>query len=89
MAQTGITAAAARLQYDVAAHCHIDAHLGPGVRVELPRELAHHLGRVLRLSDGATLSLFDGSGGAWLARLHIGGGGPATADVLAALDDDR
>jgi len=73
----------------VAAHCHVDAQLGPGARVELPRELAHHLGRVLRLSDGATLSLFDGAGGSWLARLHIGGGGPATADVLAALEDDR
>lgn len=73
----------------VAAHCHVDAHLGPGARVELPRELAHHLGRVLRLNDGATLSLFDGNGPAWLARLHIGGGGPATADIIAALDDDR
>lgn len=73
----------------IAAHCHVDAHLGPGARVELPRELAHHLGRVLRLSDGATLSLFDGSGPVWLAHLRLGGGGPASVDIVAALDDDR
>ena len=87
--QIAITAAACLQGDAVAAHCHVDAHLGPGARVELPRELAHHLGRVLRLSDGATLSLFNGAGGCWLARLHIGGGAPATADVLAALDDER
>ncbi len=73
----------------IAAHCHVDAHLGPGARVELPRDLAHHLGRVLRLDEGAMLSLFDGSGPVWRARLHLGGGGPATADIVAALDDAR
>ncbi len=73
----------------IAAHCHVDAHLGPGARVELPRDLAHHLGRVLRLTDGATVSLFDGHGPAWLARLRLSGGGPATAEVLAALDEAR
>ncbi len=73
----------------VAAHCHVDAQLGPGARVELPRELAHHLGRVLRLADGAMLSLFDGSGPVWLARLRIGGGGPAVAGGIAAIDDVR
>lgn len=72
----------------VAAHCHVDAPLGPGARVELPRELAHHLGRVLRLHDGATLSLFDGNGPVWLARLRIGSG-PAIAEVIAAVEDDR
>ena len=72
----------------IAAHCHIDAPLGPGARVELPRELAHHLGRVLRLHDGATLSLFDGNGPLWLARLRIGSG-PAIAEVIAAVEDDR
>jgi 16S rRNA (uracil1498-N3)-methyltransferase len=73
----------------VAAHCHVEARLGPGARIELPRELAHHLGRVLRLADGATVSLFDGSGPTWLARLELAGGGPATAEVLVPLDDDR
>jgi 16S rRNA (uracil1498-N3)-methyltransferase len=72
----------------IAAHCHVDAPLGPGARVELPRDLAHHLGRVLRLQDGATLSLFDGNGPAWLARLRIGNG-PATAEVVAIVEDDR
>ncbi|MBU3694712.1 MAG: 16S rRNA (uracil(1498)-N(3))-methyltransferase [Rhodocyclaceae bacterium] len=79
----------ARTLHQVDAHCHVEARLGPGARIELPRELAHHLGRVLRLADGATLSLFDGSGPAWLARLHLAGSGPATAEVLAALQDDR
>jgi len=74
---------------NIAAHCHVEAALGPGARVELPRELAHHLGRVLRLSDGAMVSLFDGSGPAWLARLQLSGSGPALAEVMAALDGDR
>ncbi len=73
----------------VAAHCHVGACLGPGTQVELPRELAHHLGRVLRLADGAMLSLFDGSGPAWLARLRLSHSGPATADIVDAIDDDR
>lgn len=75
--------------HGIAAHCFVEAPLGPGARIELPRDLAHHLGRVLRLNDGATVSLFDGSGPAWLARLRLSGGGPATADVTAVLDADR
>jgi len=73
----------------IAAHCHVEAPMGPGARVELPRELAHHLGRVLRLADGAYLSLFDGSGPRWLARLRIAGGAPATAEIIALIDGDR
>ena len=73
----------------IAAHCHVDAPLGPGARVELPRDLAHHLGRVLRLSDGAMVSLFDGSGPVWRARLRLSGGGPALAEVVAAIEGDR
>lgn len=73
----------------IAAHCHVDARLGPGARIELPRELAHHLGRVLRLADGTAVSLFDGGGTVWLARLRLAGGGPVTAEVVAPLPDDR
>jgi 16S rRNA (uracil1498-N3)-methyltransferase len=72
----------------VAAHCHVDARLGPGARVGLPRELAHHLGRVLRLADGTAISLFDGSGPVWLGRLRLAGG-PVTAEVIAPLANDR
>lgn len=73
----------------VAAHCHIDARLGPGARIGLPRELAHHLGRVLRLADGTAISLFDGSGRTWLARVRLAGGEPQTAEVIAPLANDR
>lgn len=38
-------------------------------QVELGREYAHRLGRVLRLRRGDAVILFDGSGREWLARI--------------------
>jgi len=70
----------------VAAHCFLDSHLTPGARPALPAELAHHLGRVLRLRDGALLSLFDGHGRCWLGRLQLDGRGGASAELLQPLD---
>ena len=55
--------------------------IAPGATPELPDEAAHHAVRVLRLSDGAAVELFDGRGGAWRARLKIAG-----KKVLAVLD---
>src|ERR1035438_6952189 len=37
--------------------------LAPGAVVELPAEAAHHAVKVLRLSAGDTVILFDGRGG--------------------------
>lgn len=39
----------------------------PGAEVELAREEAHHVGRVLRLGAGERVSLFDGAGREWEA----------------------
>lgn len=40
-----------------------------GAEVELSAEEAHHVGRVLRLGPGESLSLFDGAGREWEARI--------------------
>jgi 16S rRNA (uracil1498-N3)-methyltransferase len=41
-----------------------------GRRVELPAEEAHHVRRVLRLTAGDPIALFDGRGREWSARLE-------------------
>jgi len=46
---------------------------GPGGVVPIPTETLHHLRKVLRLVDGAPLSVTDGAGLAVPARLHPGG----------------
>jgi 16S rRNA (uracil1498-N3)-methyltransferase len=43
--------------------------LDPGRRIELERERAHYLTRVLRLRRGAVIECFDGAGHAWSASL--------------------
>lgn len=52
---------------------HVDVGLAPGAVVELPPEAAHHAVRVLRLTDGDKVVLFDGNGGQWQARLALAG----------------
>ncbi len=47
----------------------IDATLGPGAHLPLPREAAHHALRVLRLREGDNLTLFNGAGGENEARI--------------------
>lgn len=47
--------------------------LTPGSTVPLPDAAAHHALRVLRLRDGAALTLFDGRGGEHDAVLHVTG----------------
>lgn len=45
-----------------------------GGTLPLPEALAHHATRVLRLADGAAVTLFDGAGGECPATLaHLGG----------------
>jgi len=43
--------------------------LAPGATVELPPQVAHHAERVLRLDVGDELTLFNGEGGEYPARL--------------------
>ncbi|OZI26523.1 16S rRNA (uracil(1498)-N(3))-methyltransferase [Bordetella genomosp. 9] len=47
--------------------------LAPHARIELPDAIAHHAARVLRLRDGDTAVLFDGTGGEYPATLAING----------------
>lgn len=49
------------------ARFHCPLPLAPGAHVELPDEAAHHAIKVLRLTAGDVVSLFDGRGGEWLA----------------------
>ena len=52
---------------------YVDDILAPGTEVELPDAVAHHAVRVLRLRDGAAVTLFNGRGGEYDGRLHIVG----------------
>jgi 16S rRNA (uracil1498-N3)-methyltransferase len=51
----------------------IDAPLAAGIEIEMPRPVAHHAVRVLRLRDGAPIVLFNGTGGEFAARLGVDG----------------
>ena len=52
---------------------HVDADLGIGRNVALPETVAHHAVRVLRLRDGAAITLFSGRGGEFEGRLRLNG----------------
>jgi 16S rRNA (uracil1498-N3)-methyltransferase len=55
--------------------------LAPGAVVELGDSAANHVARVLRLSPGAALTLFNGEGDEYAAMLHEVGKRSATARV--------
>ena len=67
----------------------VDAELGPRLNVELPEAAAHHAARVLRLTDGDAVVLFDGRGGEYEARLVIPGRGRVSAETGARRDPER
>jgi 16S rRNA (uracil1498-N3)-methyltransferase len=48
---------------------YVDEALASGEERDLPRSAAAHLGRVLRLGNGDPLTLFDGRGGEYAARI--------------------
>lgn len=50
-----------------------------GTTIALPDAVAHHVVRVLRLDSGASVTLFDGTGGEYLATLVEAGKRGATA----------
>ncbi|MFM8747503.1 MAG: 16S rRNA (uracil(1498)-N(3))-methyltransferase [Aestuariivirga sp.] len=52
---------------------HVDAALNQGAEIALPREQAHYLTGVLRLSPGDPVEAFNGRDGAWLAYLAPAG----------------
>ena len=47
----------------------VDLPLAAGVRVGLPSSVAQHVGRALRLREGDPVTLFNGQGGEYSARL--------------------
>lgn len=51
----------------------VDLPLAAGQSLALPDAVAHHALRVLRLADGSAITLFDGRGGEYAARLTIDG----------------
>jgi 16S rRNA (uracil1498-N3)-methyltransferase len=60
---------------------HVPGPLTAGDDIRLPAQAGEHLTRVLRLSAGAPLVVFDGSGGEYAAELS-GGGKQARARLL-------
>ena len=48
---------------------HVDAALRAGEQFALPADAGHHASRVLRLREGDAVTLFDGTGGEWAARI--------------------
>lgn len=61
---------------------HVRSQLSPalvGTTIALPDEVAHHVVRVLRLDVGAGFTLFDGTGGEYLATLVESGKRGSTA----------
>ena len=59
----------------------LDADLSPGRVVELPPEAASYVGRVLRLRTGDPVTLFNGRGGEWEARVGEGSRGRFLVEV--------
>lgn len=55
------------------ARFYCPAPLSAHTRIALPKALAHHATRVLRLQAGATIVLFDGTGGEYPAMLETEG----------------
>lgn len=62
-------------------HIYLNTPLQQGV-VTLPKEVAHRLGKVLRLSAGHEVALFNGKDGLWRARLDDPKAGIATCITL-------
>lgn len=66
---------------------HVETPLQPGP-LSLPATVARHV-RVLRLAAGDGITLFDGTGGEWQARLHTIERNAVTAEVQTHLAIDR
>jgi 16S rRNA (uracil1498-N3)-methyltransferase len=50
---------------------YIDSAVATGVELDLPEDVAHHAVRVLRLSDGAPMTVFNGLGGEFHGSLSL------------------
>lgn len=66
--------------------CYVDAPLAAGAELVLERDVGLHLTRVLRLSSGAALAVFDGRGAEHAARITAVRGGEVSVRVGDALE---
>src|SRR5688572_13812139 len=60
---------------------HVDAALSPGARARLEATAAAHVTRVLRLGVGDAVTLFNGDGADYPARISAVGRGTVEAEV--------
>jgi 16S rRNA (uracil1498-N3)-methyltransferase len=67
----------------------VEAELRSGSRIALAKPAAHHAVRVLRLREGDALTLFDGRGGEFEARLVMPGREEVLAEVGARRATER
>ena len=63
--------------------------LRAGAKLGLPTQAAHHVARVLRLREGDAVTLFDGRGGEYEARVYMPGRGHVVAEVGAKSETER
>src|SRR5882672_2408821 len=68
---------------------HVEAVLTPGAIVELPRETASHVAKVLRARSGDPLILFSGDGREYAGSVESVRGSRVTASVGNGADVDR
>lgn len=68
---------------------YINQPISIGDSVQLPHEKAHHLTRVLRASEGASITLFNGHGGEYEGVLAPAKKGEAVVYVQSYVDVDR
>jgi 16S rRNA (uracil1498-N3)-methyltransferase len=66
---------------------YVDGEIRAGAQLNLPRDVAHHALRVLRLAAGATVTVFNGLGGEFEGRLEPDG--KHDARVHIERHDDR
>jgi 16S rRNA (uracil1498-N3)-methyltransferase len=64
------------------ARLFVEADLCPAATIPLSAKQAHYLGTVLRLRAGATIAVFNGRDGEWLARIEALGKADATLSAL-------
>jgi len=57
--------------HTVSTRLYVEAPLHAGGEVALDKEQSHYLGNVMRLKDGASVLLFNGEDGEWLATLEM------------------
>lgn len=67
---------------------HVPAPLVVGTDVQLPAQAGEHLTRVLRLEEGAALTLFNGAGGEYAATLGARHGKPGKHVIARVLGHD-